>query len=270
MNLPGDAGDASGEAMSASADSTEGSRRARPRMLLEAGALKPGERAELAIIFEIDDEWHLYWRNPGDSGLPPDVRLNLPAGITAGAPRWPAPHRLVEAGLILDYVFEHHLVLFYPLEISEGVPVGDATIRADISWLVCRDMCIPGSRTIEATFPVTFDPVRPFLSMTDRAILDEARARLPKWERPPGFSSEWKGESLILRVPGADGLTFYPYESDAYVYPTDAKDKGDVVGGEMILSYPNDVRTVDRIAGVLEVRHAGRSTFFEISIDTPR
>jgi DsbC/DsbD-like thiol-disulfide interchange protein len=271
MNDPGDARDPGGaDAMSPAADSLEGSRRVLPRLVLEAGALKPGERAELAVIFEIDEEWHLYWRNPGDSGLPPDVRLSLPAGVTAGSPRWPAPHRLVEADLILDYIFDDHLVLFYPLEVSEGVPIGDATIRADLSWLVCRDMCIPGARSIEATFPVTFDPVRPFLSLTDRTILEEARQRLPKHERPPGFASEWKGESLLLRVPGADGLTFYPYESESYVYPTDAKEKGEVEGGEMILTYPTDVHTVERIAGVLEVRHAGLASFFEISIPAPR
>jgi thiol:disulfide interchange protein DsbD len=254
---------------SMAADSLEGTRRVLPRLVLEAGALKPGETAELAIIFEIEDGWHLYWRNPGDSGLPPDVTLILPAGITAGSPRWPAPHRLEEADLILDYTFDHHLVLFYPLEVSGGVPIGDATIRADLSWLVCREMCIPGGRSVTATFPVTYDPVRPFLSLTDRTILDEMRQRLPKEERPPGFTAKWEGESLLLEVPGADGLTFYPYESDQYVYPLDAMDKGEVDAARMILTYPTDVRIVERIAGVLEVRHAGRSTFYEIGVPAP-
>ena len=54
------------------------------------------------------------------------------------------------------------------------------------------------------------------------------------------------------------------------MYPTDAKEKGEVEGGEMILTYPTDVHTVERIAGVLEVRHAGLASFFEISIPAPR
>lgn len=252
-----------------SADSLAGTKRVLPRLVLEAGALRPGESAWLAVIFEIEDEWHLYWRNPGDSGLPPDVKLVLPAGITAGLPRWPAPHRLEEADLILDYTFDHHLVLFYPLEVSEGVQIGDARIRADLSWLVCRDMCIPGARTIEATFPVTYDPVRPFLSLTDRTILEEARQRIPKAELPPGFTAEWKGESLLMTVPGADGLTFYPYESDGYVYPIDAMDKGEVDTDRIILTYPTDVRTVETVSGVLEVRHAGRSSLHEIRLPAP-
>jgi thiol:disulfide interchange protein DsbD len=45
---------------------------------------------ELALRFRMEEGWHIYWRNPGDSGLPPDIKLTLPAGVTAGEPRWPA------------------------------------------------------------------------------------------------------------------------------------------------------------------------------------
>ncbi len=38
--------------------------------------------------------WHVYWRNPGDSGLPPEVAWTLPAGFSAGPLQWPAPSRI--------------------------------------------------------------------------------------------------------------------------------------------------------------------------------
>ena len=263
------AGQISPVAESESADSLEGTRRVLARLVLEAGALHPGNKVELAVIFEIEEGWHLYWRNPGDSGLPPDVNLFLPAGVTAGEPRWPAPHRHLEADLILDYTFDDHLVLFVPLEVADGAPLGDATIRAELSWLVCRDVCIPGARAVEATFPVTRDPVRPFLPPTDRTLLENARQRIPTTELPNGLTLEWKEETLLLRVPGADGLIFYPYESDAFVYPLDAMERGEVNGGQMILTYPPEVRTVEAVSGVLEVHHAGRLTLHEITIPSP-
>ena len=44
-------------------------------------------------------EWHTYWRNPGDSGLPTQIELNLPAGITAGEVHWPLPSKLKAGNL---------------------------------------------------------------------------------------------------------------------------------------------------------------------------
>ncbi|MCA9726175.1 MAG: hypothetical protein KC729_00725 [Candidatus Eisenbacteria bacterium] len=263
---------AEGDVMSADtlagepADSLEGTRRVHAHLVLEAGALAPGNLVDLAVIFEIEPGWHLYWRNPGDSGLPPTIDLTLPAGITAGQPRWPAPHRELDADIILDYVFEDRLVVLIPLNVADTTPLGDARIDADLSWLVCQEVCVPGERTVSATFPVTRDPVRPFIALGDQEAIMEAVDRMPTDQAPPGFEHTWKGDLLTLRVPGADGLTFYPYESDAYVYPTDAIEHGEVSTDHMELTYPASVRVLDEVAGVLEVRHAGSATFHEVRI----
>ena len=39
-------------------------------------------------------EWHTYWRNPGDSGLPTQMTWQLPAGVQAGEVAWPLPQKL--------------------------------------------------------------------------------------------------------------------------------------------------------------------------------
>ena len=38
--------------------------------------------------------WHGYWLNPGDAGLPMDVKWQLPTGFSAGPLRYPVPTRL--------------------------------------------------------------------------------------------------------------------------------------------------------------------------------
>ena len=57
-------------------------------------AIAPGQPATLALRLKIQDGWHTYWRNPGDSGLPTTLEWKLPAGFTAGEIEWPAPRAL--------------------------------------------------------------------------------------------------------------------------------------------------------------------------------
>ena len=67
----------------------------------------PGETVYLALDKTLDDGWHVYWRNPGDVGLPPAVDQWLTGEAMAGDFIWPIPHELpVVPGKIMDYGFK--------------------------------------------------------------------------------------------------------------------------------------------------------------------
>ena len=36
-------------------------------------------------------EWHTYWKNAGDSGMPTELQWTLPPGVRAGDIAWPLP-----------------------------------------------------------------------------------------------------------------------------------------------------------------------------------
>ena len=71
-----------GLASLASAQSFEGERL---RVELAAGqaGVRHGGRVEVGVRFELDPDWHVYWRNSGDSGVPVGIEWELPAGVTA-------------------------------------------------------------------------------------------------------------------------------------------------------------------------------------------
>jgi len=100
-------------------DSGEDKPHATLRLATETERLAPGE-AEIAVLFEIDRGWHLYWRNPGDTGLPPTIEFDLPEGVElAGEMRWPAPKRYIHGGgRLLDYIYEKELALLQPVRID--------------------------------------------------------------------------------------------------------------------------------------------------------
>ena len=79
-----------------------------------------GSTVTLAIRFTPEQGWHGYWQNPGDAGFGGKYVWTLPKGVTAGAPAYPVPTRLVIADL-MNHVFEQELALLVPLTIPAGL-----------------------------------------------------------------------------------------------------------------------------------------------------
>ena len=77
--------------------------------------------------------WHVYWRNPGDAGLPTEIAWTLPPGFTAGEIAWPTPERFVVSD-IGNYGYAGSVDLLVPIaadpKASGPTPGGTAPIRA--------------------------------------------------------------------------------------------------------------------------------------------
>ncbi|GJM24591.1 MAG: hypothetical protein DHS20C16_10060 [Phycisphaerae bacterium] len=114
----------------------------------------PGKPFELALKFEFPAGYHIYWENPGDSGLAPQVNWKLPEGFVAGPLRFPAPKRHEASGLI-TYVLEGSPILLTTVTPAKETVVGnDAKIEADVSWLVCKESCFRGSKSVNISIPM--------------------------------------------------------------------------------------------------------------------
>src|SRR5438876_42591 len=68
-------------------------------LLSEVKTVAPGQPFWLAVELQMDDHWHTYWKQPGDSGMATSIKWNLPSGFKAGAIEWPAPKKIVAAPL---------------------------------------------------------------------------------------------------------------------------------------------------------------------------
>lgn len=106
-------------------------------------SVAPGQEFYIALRTELDDHWHTYWRNPGDSGEPVQIDWTLPEGVTAGAINWPLP-RPIPTGPIVNYGFEGTPLFPVKFTVSRDVEIGSViTIVSDFYYLVCKDVCIP-------------------------------------------------------------------------------------------------------------------------------
>ena len=175
------------------------------RLVAERMEVAPGDRLDLALVFEIRPGWHTYWRNPGDSGDPPRVHWTLPEGVEAGPLRWPRPE-VIPVGPLANYGYSGRAVHLIALSVPAQWPIGEPVhIRADVDWLVCEEECIPESGRFDLTIPTGAalgpGPIDPLQA----DVFAAARAGLPDG-RIEGAVLGVAGAGLGLLVP-ADGLS---------------------------------------------------------------
>jgi DsbC/DsbD-like thiol-disulfide interchange protein len=166
-------------------------------LVSEQDALVPGKEICLGVRFDLQDKWHTYWVNPGDSGEAPRIEWHLPVGFHAGAIQWPYPEHLVTPPFA-DYGYEHQVLLMASIRTPLALTEGDTEkIAVRVHYLVCREVCIPGQKQLELSLPVKSHAAGSPAS----AVFDATRQRLP---RPAPHS--WKisaasiGDEFVLNL----------------------------------------------------------------------
>ena len=147
-------------------------------LVAETAAVEAGRDLHVGLRFVPEHGWHVYWRNPGDSGEAPRVAWRLPAGFTAGDFQWPAPDR-IPVGPLANYGYDGPALLPVTITVPGNLPAASPVqLHADAHWLVCNeDECIPGSAPLNLELPVT--PNDPPLS-AEAPLFDAARKRMPQ------------------------------------------------------------------------------------------
>ncbi len=125
------------------------------KLVADVTSVVQGNTFTLGVLFEMKPEWHIYWHNPGESGLATSVTFNLPEGIKAGPILYPAPDRFIQPGDILGYGYHGSVLLGAKVTAAKSLSGKSVPIRAKVRWLSCKDVCIPGSADLEWSLPLS-------------------------------------------------------------------------------------------------------------------
>ena len=229
-------------------------------LISEVEAIAPGASFDVALQFNQEPHWHIYWTNPGASGLPVELEWDLPDGFEAGEIQWPAPERIPLGGLI-NYGYEGLVTLIVPIQAPDSVEVGRTVeLNLEAFWLICKEVCLPGEASLRLALPVAADA-----KMGPRVPeFTAARESQPKEGAPWGLSAAVDGRNLVLSleagvgapVPLPDDLYFYA-EPIGWVDPNaeqalEVRDDG--AGARLVLATeaPFFEASPDRIRGVLQ------------------
>ena len=113
----------------------------------------PGAKVWVGLQLTHAPEWHTYWKNAGDSGLPTELRWTLPPGVTAGDIAWPTPRKF-PIGTLANYGFDGSVVLPVPLTVGPDFKGDAINVQLYAAWLVCRKECIPEEGNFALSIPV--------------------------------------------------------------------------------------------------------------------
>ena len=173
------------------------SRNVRATLLSEAASIQPGRPFWLGLRLEMQPGWHVYWKQPGDSGLPPRLKWTLPPEFTAKDIVFPYPHRFA-TGTLASYGYSGEVLLLVPMTAPATLPAGGTVqLTANASWLECRETCIPAKAALGLTLPVRGGPAA--RSEASAPLFATARRSLPK--ASPGWRFEPAGDRIVLRPP---------------------------------------------------------------------
>ena len=120
---------------------------ARISLIKDHSDFVPGTSINIGLKVSMDEGWHTYWKNPGDSGGPIELNWDLPIGFSVSDVQWPLPEK-IEYPPLMTYGYEDFVIYPMVLSIPENYSDNYFEMTADI--LICADVCIPESGKISA------------------------------------------------------------------------------------------------------------------------
>lgn len=233
---------------------------ARSALYAETAGVAPGGQVRLALHQALETGWHVYWKNPGDSGLPLETIWTLPEGAAASEVDYPAPHR-IEIGPLVNFGHEGEPVFIATLTAPPGAAIGDTLdIGLEATWLICAEICVPETGVFTLTLPVVADPAADAAA----APVFAAAAR----QRPAPLEAAFTIANGVLAIeaslPDASGAFFFP-EADDLIAP--AAEQRFVRRGDVVQVAAPTLKddSAAQLKGVLQVTANGAETNFAIT-----
>jgi len=189
----------------------------------EMKVVQKGTSFWVGVFLEMEETWHTYWKNAGDSGGPTHIDWSLPKGLTAGPIQWPSPKR-IEIPPLVTFGYEENVFLLNQIKVSPSYSgPSQVKIRAHVRWLECADVCIPGEARLMVPVQISADPSQ--INPDQSKLFSEGRAKLPLREAGWSIDATDKGKivSLILTPPEWEAtsigkLDFFPEDKGLFTY----------------------------------------------------
>ncbi|RMC36127.1 hypothetical protein C9E81_05335 [Paracoccus alkanivorans] len=120
-----------------------------------------------ALELRLEPGWKTYWRNPGDSGLPPSFDWRESENLAEVAFHWPAPEAIRSGG---ELTLGYHDLLVLPFTAKPADPGRPVELAAGIDLGVCEKICVPAH----------FDLQAPAAGERPDPVIETALSRMPE------------------------------------------------------------------------------------------
>jgi thiol:disulfide interchange protein DsbD len=236
-------------------------------LVADADAIAPGQRFTLAVALTIAPGYHIYWLNPGESGLATQVSFRLPERVATGAVRFEGPTAFTSPGAVVSYGYEGAAMMSIEAEAPRDVG-GPLDAAVEVEYVACKaDECVPGA--VDATLALPIDAA-PAAGSPGRAAERFAAhaARLPRpFAELAGARATWGRRDdhpvLELVLPTADDLTYFPSPAESATYDGAIA----IYGRPATIKIRYKVGATPAAGGVLRVDDRGTTRYYQLAIN---
>ncbi|HEY9138787.1 MAG TPA: protein-disulfide reductase DsbD domain-containing protein, partial [Terriglobus sp.] len=230
--------------------------------MISAGPqIAAGGTQTVAFVFSMEEGWHIYWKNAGFAGFPPKVKWTVPDGITTGPLQFTGPDRL-PLDTTVDYGYEDAVALPLTVEAAKKVKAdksGNVHLAAQVSWLVCKQVCIPGKADLGLDLKLAKFGTNVSHDGEKVGELGAALKGMPK-PLPATFkvTATSSGDNIVLTAITGTRETdaeFFPYEQDV-INDTATPPTTDILdnGAQIHYTKSPNVKTMPKsLSGVLKL-----------------
>jgi DsbC/DsbD-like thiol-disulfide interchange protein len=121
------------------------------------------------VEIKLQPGWKTYWRDPGDSGVPPEFDFSKSGNVKSVTVLWPAPERFPDGAGGNSIGYLDHVVL--PLRIVPENPARQTSLQLKLGYDICGNMCVPAEANLK--LPLGTDGA-------EEAVIEKAEIRVPR------------------------------------------------------------------------------------------
>ena len=242
-------------------------------LITDSETVNPEQDTEVLVRLRMRNGWHTFWSNPGDAGLANRIKWRLPEGYAADEPVLSRPRKFVVDGLA-QYGYDDVAYLrtkIKPLPEKTSAAAGSVKFSADVSWLACKDVCVPETIRLDFSLPVADTPAE--TSVKWKKELASAMPYFSKKTDWKAFYETIDGNRLLINidVSGFDfsedikKILFIPLQKD--IIANTAPQKAGYDGkGRLSLEIPLESDVFDVLSGVLLLESPDGDTGYELTL----
>lgn len=227
------------------------------KIIFDSFSLEKSRNINAAVVVRLEDGWHIYWRNPGDSGMPTSFEFILPENVKVSEIKWIVP-KIFEFEGYASYGYKDVAVFPFNIYMPENFIQDEITIEVNLKSLICKDVCKPFNQKINGT--IRLDEMY-IASKADSDLLFSAYTNLPvKNDKLKLHAKNFSDSVLInisseiIKINKIKNVHFIPYENG--IFKNSVVQNFTVSGSELVLTSefdPFKTKVPDTLNGILVI-----------------
>lgn len=174
------------------------------------------DKVKIGLLVKLQPDWHIYWKNPGDTGMATTFELSVPQGFRFSEINFPVPKTFEFEGLV-SYGYDNEVLFTSEIYPQTKKEYGVQTFSVRLKSLICKDVCIPFDTTIN--FTINFD--EEYIAPKETTeLFFKTSLQLPIYNPSINLRAELNSELLYIRLRGLpfkkdkiNSVYFLPYEN---------------------------------------------------------